>query len=316
MTAPETPRLPGGFLIGHWTDPQAVTGCTVILCPPNTVGGGDVRGSSPGSRELALLASDKTMQEVHAVLLTGGSAYGLAAGDGIMRYLEEHHVGYRTPWAIVPIVPAAVIFDLNVGSSTVRPGAEAGYLACARATDDCTGRGNIGAGTGATVGKWAGVESRMKGGLGIASLSQKGIDVAVVAVVNAVGDVLDERGGVLAGACSKDSRWLADGDPQRSFSRMKPVLQSNTTLVAVLTNARLTKVEANRLAQRAHDGMARAITPVHTSFDGDVTFALAAGIAEAPFDLVAETGASLTAAAIRDAVRNAASFAGIPGLKN
>ena len=315
MTSPSTPTLPAGFRIGHWTDGQAATGCTVILCPPHTVGGADVRGSSPGSRELALLASEKTMQEIHAVLLTGGSAYGLAAADGVMRYLEEHQIGYRTPWAMVPIVPSAVIFDLNVGSSKVRPGSAEGYAACTSASDECSIRGNIGAGTGATVGKWAGMETRMKGGFGMASMDRGDLVVAAAAVVNAVGDVLDESGRTLAGARTGDGRWLADADPLRTLSLTRPVLQSNTTLVAVMSNARISKVEANRLAQRAHDGMARSVKPVHTSFDGDVAFVLAGGNAEVNFDLLAEIGVDLCARAIRDAVREAATLYGISGLR-
>ncbi len=306
--------LPTGFTIGHWSDPVALTGCTVLLCPPGTVGGCDVRGSSPGSRELALLSSEKTMQEVHAVVLTGGSAYGLAAADGVMRFLEERNIGYQTPWVKVPIVPAAVIFDLNIGSATVRPGAAEGRAACEAASRDCSKRGNIGAGTGATVGKWGGMETRMKGGLGVASLRRDDLEITAVAVVNAVGDVLDESSRVLAGARSNDGRWLASDDPLRTFTLRRPPLQSNTTLVAILTNARIAKVDANRLAQRAHDGMARAVKPVHTSFDGDLTIALASGPVETQFDLLAEVAAEMTASAIRDAVRTAASVDGAPGL--
>lgn len=294
--------LPPGFSIGHWTDRSAMTGCTVILCPPLTVGGSDVRGSSPGSRELALLAPDKTMQEVHAVLLTGGSAFGLAAADGVMRYLEERSIGYRTPWGRVPIVPGAVIFDLNVGSSTVRPSPESGYGACAAANSETVAEGSIGAGTGATVGKWAGTEHRMKGGVGISSTTHEDLIVTSVAVVNAVGDIIDSDGKVVAGARDGD-RWLAEDDPVRRLRLARSLPLENTTLVALLTNARLTKVEANRLAQRGHDGMARAICPAHTSYDGDVVFGLSAGSANAPFDLVAELGARATADAIRRAAR-------------
>jgi len=294
--------IPVGFAIGHWTDRTGMTGCTVILCPPMTVGGCDVRGSSPGSRELALLAPDKSMQEVHAVLLSGGSAYGLAAADGVMRYLEERDVGYRTPWGRVPIVPGAVIFDLNVGSSTARPSPDAGYAACAAANAETVSEGSVGAGTGATVGKWAGTEYRMQGGVGIATSVHEDLMVASVAVVNAVGDVIGYDGGILAGARDGD-RWLADEDPLRRLRLGRPLPMQNTTLVALLTNARLTKVDANRLAQRGHDGMARAVCPVHTSHDGDVVFGLSAGNVAAPFDLVAELGARATADAIRRAVR-------------
>ena len=309
-------RLPAGFKLGHWTDTSALTGCSVILCPPKTIGGCDVRGSSPGSRELSLLASEKTMQEVHAVLLTGGSAYGLAAADGVMKYLEEHDVGYQTPWVKVPIVPAAVIFDLNIGSKDIRPTAESGYQACTSADEDPSRQGSVGAGTGATIGKWAGTDTRMKGGLGIASVLREELVVTAVAVVNAVGDVLDESGNVLAGARSKDGRWLADEDPLRTFVRGKPVLNASTTLVAILTNARLSKVEVNRLAQRGHDGMARAIKPVHTTYDGDMVFGLASGMIEANFDLVAEMGGDATAAAIRNAARFASSALNVPAVRD
>jgi L-aminopeptidase/D-esterase-like protein len=293
--------LPQGFRIGHWTDPAARTGCTVILTPPMTVASCDVRGSSPGSRELALLAPDKTMQEVHALVLTGGSAYGLASADGVMRYLEENGIGYQTPWARVPIVPAAVIFDLNIGSSTVRPDADSGRKAAAAATAAGIQEGGVGAGTGAAVGKWAGLEKSMPGGFAFASETAGGAVISAVAVVNAVGDVYDASGNVIAGAHDGEG-WLAGRVPVAVPSRRRSPLQSNTTLVAVLTDARLTKVEAHRVAQRLHDGMARAIKPIHTSFDGDVGFCLASGVVDVEFDLVAEAGAAVCASAIRRAV--------------
>ena len=308
--------LPEGFRLGHWTDMHALTGCTVILCPPKTVGGCDVRGSSPGSRELALLASEKTMQEVHAVLLTGGSAFGLAAADGVMRYLEEHDVGYQTPWAKVPIVPAAVIFDLNIGAQDLRPTSDSGYRACEAASPEVLEEGNAGAGTGATVGKWGGIETRMKGGVGLAGLKQGGLHIVAVAVVNAVGDVLDETGKIIAGARNANGTWMADRNVFRTLATVRTTPLTNTTLVAIMTNARLTKVEVNRMAQRGHDGMARAIKPVHTSYDGDVIFGLASGQVDANFDLVAEMGADAVAQAIRSGVRNAGSVEGAPGIEH
>jgi L-aminopeptidase/D-esterase-like protein len=309
-------ECPPGFRIGHWHDSTALTGCTVILCPPGTVGGCDVRGSSPGSRELALLASDKSMQQVHAVLLTGGSAFGLSAADGVVRFLEERQIGYETPWARVPIVPAAVIFDLNVGSPAVRPDAGAGYSACLDARVKDIALGSVGAGIGATVGKWAGIEARMRGGFGMAELQHEGLRVLAVAVVNAVGDVFDESGLILAGALASDGRWVGETEPVRRFhfSRTSPLPRTNTTLVAILTNARLSKVDTNRCAQRAHDGMARAIRPVHTSFDGDIAFALASGPEEVSMDLVAELGAEATAQSIRNAVREASALPGLPAV--
>lgn len=304
--------LPTGFSIGHWTDENALTGCTVILCPPATVGGCDVRGSSPGSRELALLASDKTMQEVHAVLLTGGSAFGLSAADGVMRFLEERNIGYKTPWVKVPIVPAAVIFDLNLGSPTIRPTADNGYEACMSARHDGIAEGNVGAGTGATVGKWGGMNGRMKGGVGIAGYTHDKLSVCALAVVNAVGDVLDDNGSIVAGARDPDGKWLAESNRYQRLDAVATTLLSNTTLVAIMTNAKLTKVETNRLSQRGHDGMARAIRPVHTSHDGDIVFGLASGEVESTFDLVAEIGTDMTAQAIRRGVSMAVSVEGAP----
>ena len=297
------PPYPPGFRVGHWTDARARTGCTVILCPPATVGGCDVRGNSPGSRELALLGSEKSMQEVHAVLLTGGTAFGLAAADGVMRYLEEHGVGYMTPWGRVPIVPAAVVFDLNVGSSSVRPTAEAGYSACvsARVDEGCAGR--IGAGTGTTVGKWHGSNTAMQGGIGCKTVQVREMLVTAIAVVNAIGDVREDDGRIIAGARKADGAWLADGMQYVSVLPPASPPLANTTLVAILTNAALTKVDVNRIAQRVHDGFARSIKPIHTSHDGDISFVLASGPHQCLFEVVAEAATDAAADAIRNAVR-------------
>jgi L-aminopeptidase/D-esterase-like protein len=295
--------LPEGFGIGHWSDPEARTGCTVILCPPATVGSADIRGASPGTREFALLAPDKKMSEVHAVLLTGGSAFGLAAADGVVRALEERGIGYSTPWAKVPIVPAAVIFDLNVGSGSRRPGPEDGYRAVAAASAGDIPEGSVGVGTGASVGKWGGLEGAMTGGFGLASLSHGRLIVTAAAAVNAVGDILDERGEVIAGARDTGGGWAAAANPARTLARPPQILQSNTTLVVVMTNARMSKIEAHRASQRGHDGLARAIRPVHTSYDGDAVVWLASGTETADFDQIAELGADAAARAIRSAVK-------------
>jgi L-aminopeptidase/D-esterase-like protein len=253
------------------------------------------------------------MSEVHALLLTGGSAFGLNAAEGVMKWLEEHGVGYDTPWAKVPIVPAAVIFDLNVGDPTVRPDAKAAYQACSSASSSSV-EGNVGAGTGATVGKWKGIDFWMKGGLGGATTTVGELVVGAIAVVNAVGDVVDEQGRILAGSRSKDGAFYGDTDRYRTFARGAVLEKTNTTLVVVATNSALSKVQLHRVAQRMHDGMARAIVPSHTSYDGDVTFALCSGSVKTEFDLVAEIGASLTSESIRRAVRAAKSMSGIPGL--
>lgn len=303
-----------GFSVGHVTDPINATGCTVILCPPNTRGSCEVRGNSPGSRELALLAPEKSMQEVHAILLTGGSAFGLSAADGVVKWLQEKDIGYQTPWARVPIVPAAVIFDLNVGNNVIRPTSASGYEACHKASKEPVPSGSLGAGTGATVGKWAGIESWMKGGIGNATVVAGELRIGVLAVVNAVGDIMDEHGKILAGARGKDGRFLAETQKARIFARGKVMPQSNTTLVVMATNGAFSKLDLHKLAQRMHDGMARAIVPVHTSYDGDTTFALSHGSVEADFDFVAEQSAHATAAAIRHAVRSARSLGAVPSL--
>ncbi|HTY59230.1 MAG TPA: P1 family peptidase, partial [Bacteroidota bacterium] len=292
--------IPRGFSIGHWTDSRARTGCTVVLAPGKTVGGCDVRGSSPGTRETALLESGKKMDEVHALLLSGGSAYGLAAADGVMKFLEERGIGYRTPWGIVPIVPGAVVFDLGVGSASVRPGPSEGYAAASAASAAEIPEGAVGGGTGATVGKWGGPGLSMQGGFGLSSMERGPLIVSAASVVNALGDVIDDKGEIVAGARNPDGSWCADSDPLRTLWRAAP--SSNTVLVAVLTNAILTKVDANRVAMRAHDGMARAVRPVHTSYDGDTVFCLASGEVPADIDLVAEMAARVTAMSIRRAV--------------
>ena len=311
-----------GFRIGHATDAEHHTGCTVVLCPEGTIGSADVRGPAPGSREIELTNPSRPIEVIHAVLLTGGSAFGLAAADGVMRYLEEQGVGHWTPLARVPIVPAAVVYDLFLGGGKRRPDAAMGYAACLAASDAPAGEGNVGAGAGVTVGKWGGFEGMMKGGFGTAASSielQDGgearLQVAAAAVTNCVGDVLNADGSVLAGARSPGGGWLVEQDPLRRFPDRPPAaLGTNTTLMVITTNARLTKVQANRLAQRAHDGLAVAVRPAHTTHDGDTAFALASGGVEAPFDLVANAAAEMVAVAIRNSVRAAASVAGVPGL--
>ena len=292
-----------GILVGHYTEKMRMTGCTVILCPPKTVASCDVRGSSPGSRDLALLRPEKQMQEIHAILLTGGSAYGLGAANGVMKFLAERKIGYQTPWTLVPIVPSAVIFDMNVGEFEAFPTAENAYEACEAASTQVD-QGNVGGGTGATVGKWSGQENAMKGGIGSSSIREGKVVVGALAVVNAVGDIIEADGKILAGA-ARDGKYLGEETRLKAFREEKLLLRNiNTTLVVVATNVRLSKVDCYRMAERAHDGMARAIVPSHTTFDGDTTFALSAGDLHVPVDLVAEMGAQATAESIRAAVRS------------
>ena len=305
------------FLVGHAERRGHHTGCTVILCPPGTVAGVDVRGPAPGSRETDLLAPDKPIARLDALLFTGGSAFGLAAADGVMRFLADAGTGFPTPVKPIPLVAASVIYDLLLSGGAVHPDADLGYAAC-RATRPLplppAAQGNAGAGAGASVGKWGGPAAMMKGGVGYAQRPAEDAQVAALAVVNAVGDVLNEDGSVLAGARAADGGWLAAAVPERWMPDRALFRGTNTTLVAVLTDATLSKPQAARLAQRAHDGIARAVLPAHTDHDGDAAYALAAGTSEAPFDLVAVQAVACVSEAIRNAVRHAAPAASLPGL--
>lgn len=309
-----------GILVGHATDSRHHTGCSVILCPEDTVGGVDVRGPSPGSRETALLGPDKHVQDVTAILLTGGSAFGLAAADGVVRYLEENNLGHWTPRAIVPIVPAAVVYDLFFSDGKRRPDAEMGYQACQAAQADEVAQGNVGVGAGVTVGKWAGFKGIMKGGFGTAS-EEIEIDggekliVGAAAVTNCVGDVLNLDGTVLAGARAPDGKWFAENDPLQHLAREPEIPDgTNTTLIVAATNAVMSKVDVNRLAQHAQNGLVMSVRPSHTTHDGDIAFALATGQVEARFDLVAYLAEKVVAESIRNSVRYAATLDGILGL--
>ena len=263
-----------GIKVGHWTDTSAATGCTVVLCPQGAVAGGEVRGSAPGTRETDLLRPMHLVQQAHAIVLSGGSAFGLDAASGVVRFLEERGYGFDTGTARVPIVPAAVLFDLNIGSSKVRPGPEQGYQACL-AAGDTVKEGSVGAGTGATIGKVLGIERATKGGLGTSSLRLGNLIVAALVVVNAFGDVIDPRNGrVLAGPRDGNS-LLSTVDLMKQGARRMP--WNSTTLGVVATNARLSKEEAKKLAQMAHNGFARTIRPCYTMYDGDAIFSLSTG---------------------------------------
>jgi L-aminopeptidase/D-esterase-like protein len=316
-------HLPSGFEVGHWTDTEGATGCTVVLTPPGgAVAGADVRGGGTGTRELALLDPIANAQAVHAVLLTGGSAFGLAAADGVVRWLEENGRGYETPGGVVPLVPAAVVYDLVSGDPRARPGAEQGYAACEAAGAELE-LGSVGAGTGAAVGKLFGRESAVKSGVGFAAQDlPQGPRLAVLAVVNAFGDVLAEDGSVLAGPRSEDGSFARTSQVLREQvieppSYRREASPGNTTLVCLMTDAELSKVGCGIVAKMAHAGMARAVDPVHSAVDGDVVFTLASSRAQAVEPLlVGVAAAGLTSEAIRDGCRQASSVAGIPSLRD
>jgi L-aminopeptidase/D-esterase-like protein len=328
-------RVPG-IRVGHWTDLVGLTGCTVVLCPPGTVGSGEVRGGAPGTRETDLLRPGTLVQEVDAILLTGGSAFGLAAADGVMRFLEERGIGFDTKVARVPIVPAAVLFDLGVGDPAARPGAAQGYQACAVAGEEVA-EGNVGAGTGATVAKLHGAHRAVKGGLGTTSRQDGDVVVGALAAVNAYGEVLDEHGGVLAGArpgeSAGDAEWEAKGGASiwpTGPSVSEGVAEAptagvdqeaggknplNTTLVVVATNAKLSKERANILARAAHDGIIDAIRPAHTMWDGDIVFTLATGEVEADQRSLEELAVQVAGEAIRRGVLLAESVRDFPSAR-
>lgn len=303
-----------GLRLGHWTDSRRPTGCSVILCPQGVTAGVDVRGAAPGSRETDLLRPENTVQQVHALLLSGGSAFGLDAASGVMRWLRERGHGLAVGPARVPIVPAAVIFDLWLGDPALTPDAEAGYAAC-EAASPVSARGSVGAGAGATVGKLLGPQWAMKGGLGMASLRVGATTLSALAVVNAVGDVIDPGSGrILAGARGEDGRPRGTVRALlRGAAPIRPIAGAATTLAVVATDARLDKAQATKLAQMAHDGLARSINPVHQPSDGDIVFSLATG-ASGPADLglLGVMAAEALAAAVVDAVQSARGLPELP----
>jgi L-aminopeptidase/D-esterase-like protein len=309
----------GGLLVGHAHDEQGVTGCSVILCEEGTVGGVDQRGGAPGTRETDLLAPMHLVQHVNAILLTGGSAYGLDAAGGVMRFCEEQGRGFDVGVGVVPIVPAAVIFDMMIGDPSVRPDAGMGYQACLNASQDETRQGNVGAGMGATVGKLLGPMRAMKGGLGCASLEiVPGVVIAALFVVNVLGSISDPQNGkLLAGTRSAEYNQPVDSlYLLRRLANQQTAAQSgaNTVIGVVATNAALNKEQTNKLAQMAQDGIAQTVRPAHSMMDGDTVFALATGKVAADFGLVSAFAAEVSARAIVNAVTHAKTMAGIPGL--
>jgi len=311
-----------GLAVGHFTHPARATGCSVVLCPDGAVAGVDVRGGAPGTRETDLLAPENLVDRVHAVLLTGGSAFGLDAAGGVMHWLEQRGHGFAVGNVRVPIVPAAVLFDLWHGDLSIRPDAAAGYAACEAASGNRPAQGNVGAGAGATVGKLFGIERAMKGGIGTASIRVGAITVAALVAVNASGDVVDPSdGNVLAGARnSADSHHLMHTAAALLRGDMPPRLQAGmaTTLGVVATDAVLDKAQCRKLAGMAHDGLARCINPIHTPVDGDTIFALATGASGKPgnLTLLGALAAEVTTRAVISAIHHATGLPGLPAARD
>jgi L-aminopeptidase/D-esterase-like protein len=317
-----------GLLVGHAQDEEALTGCTVVLCEKGAIGGVDQRGGAPGTRETDAMHPMHLVNEVHAIVLSGGSAFGLDSATGVVDYLEERGVGFDVRVARVPIVPAAILFDLGVGSSEVRPDAQMGYQACLNASAERPVEGNVGAGTGATVGKIIGPAGAMKSGIGTASIEiGSGVLVGAIAAVNAFGDVVDpETGQIIAGArvvqkgpekigrgpYFADTMWVMQSLVGRSILGFMSNPPENTVIGLVATNARFDKEQINKVAQMAQDGLARTVRPAHTMLDGDTIFALATGEVKADVNIVGAFAAEAFSQAILRAVRAAQPAAGLP----
>jgi L-aminopeptidase/D-esterase-like protein len=314
-----------GILVGHHTDRSAATGCTVVLCPDGAIAGVSVRGGAPGTRETDLLRPGHLVERVHAVLLSGGSAFGLAAADGVVRYLEEQGVGFKFGNAAIPVVPAAILFDLGLVTSTVRPGPQEGYQACLDALDGPVEEGSVGAGTGATLAKALGMARAVKGGIGTASVELgDGLLVAALVAVNAYGDVYDYRDGRQVAGPRRDGGGfhstleLLRQAGAAPLPAVHPTLPpTSTTIGVVATNATLTKEQAVRLAEEAQDGLALAIRPCHTLRDGDTLFALATGQQPGPVDAIRLGAAAVEAVALAvlSALEHATGLGGVPAVR-
>jgi len=277
------------FKIGHYTDKKNITGCTVILMPENTIGSCYIAGSSPGTREIALLAPERKINSINAVLLTGGSAFGLNAAQGVVQFLEEQKIGYFTKY---------------------------GLEACVSATIENDEQGNIGAGTGATVGKWSGIENAMKSGLGIAELNSKSVWVKAISVVNAVGDIIDENGKIVAGARTKENEFIAADSRKIRFQPPEVGFSENTVLSVILTNAKIDKLQSYIISKKTFNGMARAIVPANTNYDGDIIFTFSNHQSELSFDILIEMATEVVRLSIINAVKYSSSLGGFPGIKS
>jgi L-aminopeptidase/D-esterase-like protein len=303
-----------GIKVGHAQDLKAATGCTVIICSEGATVGVDVRGGAPGTRETDLLDPVNLVQQAHAILLTGGSAFGLDAAAGVMQYLEEHKIGFDVQVTRVPIVCGAALFDLTIGDHRVRPDKEMGYLACVNAgASECV-QGSIGAGTGATVGKILGMDRAIKSGLGCFALQVNDLKVGALVAVNCLGDVIDPLSDKkLAGPLNDDMRTLADTEEImiRSYADKKNLFSGNTTIGIIATNAAFTKAQATKLASMAQNGYARAMRPAHSMYDGDTIFAMSNGNIEADLSVVGLLAARVMERAVISTVKNATSLCGL-----
>lgn len=303
--------------VGHAQSEKGMTGCTVILCENGAIGGVDVRGSAPGTRETDLFKPDKMVDKVHAVVLSGGSAFGLETASGVMRYLEEKGIGFDVGVTKVPIVASAVIFDLTIGDYKIRPDINMGYEACLNASSAENRQGNIGCGLGATVGKILGPQNAMKSGLGSATVKVGELIVSAIVSVNSFGDIYDLSGKQIAGVYDYEKEKLLNTvEIMKNVNKNIGFTLANTTIGVVATNGVLTKAEANKVAQMAHNGLARTINPIHTMVDGDTIFALATGEIKADINLIGTLAAEVVAKAVLNAIYYAESTHGLKAFKD
>lgn len=303
-----------GIKVGHQQDFTAATGCTVIICEEGATGGVDVRGGAPGTRETDLLNPVNLVDKLHAVLLAGGSAFGLDAAAGVMTYLEEKKVGFDVGVTTVPIVASAVLFDLTVGDYKVRPDKSMGYEACKNATNQHCPQGSVGAGTGATVGKFLGGAYAMKGGLGAYCVQAGDLKVGALVAVNCLGDVIDPKTGeIIAGALTSDYHSFANTEAVmvQQYSSKKNLFNGNTTIGVIVTNGKLSKAQANKIASMAHNGYARTMRPAHTMVDGDTIFTMTTDKVEADVNVVGLLAAKVMEEAVLRAIKEAAPLAGV-----
>lgn len=308
-----------GIKIGHAQDRDGATGCTVILCEDGAIAGVDVRGGAPGTRETDLLDPMNLVEKIHAILLSGGSAFGLDAAAGIMQFLEEKKIGFDVGVTKVPIVTGAVLFDLMIGDYKTRPDKAMGYKACQNASNLIYAEGSVGAGTGATIGKYLGMGYAMKGGIGIYCIQVESLQVGAVVAVNCMGDVTDPKTGrMIAGILNQDKNGLGNTEEImiRNYRDQKNLFHGNTTIGAVITNAKLTKSQANKIASIAHNGYARTIRPAHTMVDGDTIFAMATGKEEVEINVVGILAARAVEEAVIRGVQKADSIHNIPAISN
>lgn len=305
-----------GIEVGHFQDETGITGCTAVIIRKGAVGGVSVRGSGPGTRETDIFDQNKTVDTVHGIVLAGGSAYGLNAAGGLMNYLEEENVGFDVEVTKVPIVPSAVIFDLQIGDYRIRPDEKMGYEAAKNANREEAGQGNIGAGTGATVGKYLGAKYAMKSGLGSATVEVGDLKVSALVVVNAVGDIYDLDNKQIAGIYDYENEKLLNSLEILKKNQVTNTMLTNTTIGVIATNAKLDKAKTNKLAEMAHNGYAKVINPIHTSLDGDTIFALSTGEVESNIDLVGTLAGEAMAKAIINGVKSAQALGGLKSYKN